>query len=193
MLRSYFDPFPGSFISFESIIGRAQKRKNFRFTMLFAISRRISIVQRMTSRTAEAPAWCSKRNRSFAPSDQRKKKDSNDCVRGGWQTVHERVRRNYFAARATLFDRGPLRRVDERVVKALKAEKDFYRFICALRRGIAAMVVVDAIARRIPGVLGKTESLEELRVSSPEVYTRPESFMFGKKNIRFPSAPLGAS
>ena len=27
--------------------------------------------------------------------------------------------------------------VDERVVKALKAEKDFYRFICALRRGIA--------------------------------------------------------
>ena len=49
------------------------------------------------------------------------------------------------------------------------------------------MVVVDAIARRIPGVLGKTESLEELRVSSPEVYTRPESFMFGKKKIfRFP-------
>lgn len=48
---------------------------------------------------------------------------------------------------------------------------------------LPAMVVVDAISRHIPGVLGKEESLEEKRqgVGIP-VYTRPEVFVYkGKK------------
>ncbi len=39
---------------------------------------------------------------------------------------------------------------------------------------VPALAIVDATARQIPGVLGKCESLEESRASSPEVYTRPE-------------------
>lgn len=39
---------------------------------------------------------------------------------------------------------------------------------------LPAMVLIDSISRQIPGVLGKYESLEEERVSSSEVYTRPE-------------------
>jgi len=39
---------------------------------------------------------------------------------------------------------------------------------------LPAMVLIDCISRQIPGVLGKYESLEEERVSSSEVYTRPE-------------------
>ena len=39
----------------------------------------------------------------------------------------------------------------------------------------AAMLIVDAVSRHIPGVLGKTESLEEKKGSYP-VYTRPEVF-----------------
>ncbi len=47
---------------------------------------------------------------------------------------------------------------------------------------LPAMVVLDTISRRIPGVLGKLESVEENRVSSSEVYTRPEVLIypFGK-------------
>ncbi len=39
---------------------------------------------------------------------------------------------------------------------------------------LPAMVLIDSISRQIHGVLGKYESLEEERVSSSEVYTRPE-------------------
>ncbi|MBI2122524.1 MAG: tRNA (guanosine(37)-N1)-methyltransferase TrmD [Candidatus Sungbacteria bacterium] len=51
---------------------------------------------------------------------------------------------------------------------------------------LPAMVVVDAVTRQIPGVLGKSESLEESRAASPEVYTRPESFTYKKKTYRVP-------
>ena len=45
---------------------------------------------------------------------------------------------------------------------------------------LPAMIVVDAVSRHIPGVLGKTESLEEKRygVGVP-MYTRPEIFEYG--------------
>jgi tRNA (guanine37-N1)-methyltransferase len=39
---------------------------------------------------------------------------------------------------------------------------------------VPALAIIDATARQIPGVLGKIESLEEGRVASHEMYTRPE-------------------
>lgn len=56
---------------------------------------------------------------------------------------------------------------------------------------IPAMVVLDAISRHIPGVLGKEESLEEKRhgVGVP-VYTRPEVFVSGGKKYAVPKVLL---
>lgn len=51
---------------------------------------------------------------------------------------------------------------------------------------VPALAIVDAVTRRLPGVLGKDESVEERRVASGEVYTRPESVTFNKKNYRVP-------
>ena len=45
------------------------------------------------------------------------------------------------------------------------------------------MVLVDAVSRHIPGVLGKKESLEEIKGSYP-VYTRPEVFKLADKETR---------
>ncbi len=39
---------------------------------------------------------------------------------------------------------------------------------------LPAMVIIDCMARQIPGVLGNFDSREEERVSSSEFYTRPE-------------------
>ena len=47
---------------------------------------------------------------------------------------------------------------------------------------LPAMVVIDAVARQIKGVLGKFESVEENRLSSSEVYTRPEILKYKGKN-----------
>lgn len=56
---------------------------------------------------------------------------------------------------------------------------------------LPAMVLVDAVSRRIKGVLGKEESLEEKRsgVGVP-VYTRPEVFVFRGKKYRVPKVLL---
>lgn len=52
---------------------------------------------------------------------------------------------------------------------------------------LPALVVLDAVSRHIPGVLGKEESLEEKRygVGVP-TYTRPEVFEYNGKKYRVP-------
>lgn len=41
---------------------------------------------------------------------------------------------------------------------------------------LPALVMIDAIARRVPGVLGDADSIEEKRIAGKDVYTRPECF-----------------
>ena len=58
---------------------------------------------------------------------------------------------------------------------------------------LPAMVLIDCISRQIPGVLGKYESLEEERVSSSVVYTRPEVLKHKGKNYRVPKVLLSGN
>lgn len=51
---------------------------------------------------------------------------------------------------------------------------------------LPAMVVMDSVSRQIEGVLGKFESLEEERVSSHEMYTRPEHYEYKGKKYSVP-------
>ena len=51
---------------------------------------------------------------------------------------------------------------------------------------VPALAIVDAVTRRLPGVLGKDASIEERRVASRAVYTRPETIEFKKKKYRVP-------
>ncbi len=49
---------------------------------------------------------------------------------------------------------------------------------------IPALAIADAVTRRVKGVLGKESSIEECRVASSAVYTRPECIMWkGKKYL----------
>ncbi|HLD30583.1 MAG TPA: tRNA (guanosine(37)-N1)-methyltransferase TrmD [Patescibacteria group bacterium] len=50
---------------------------------------------------------------------------------------------------------------------------------------LPAMILVDAVARQIPGTLGKEESIEEKRLGiGVPVYTRPEVFHFKDKKYQ---------
>ena len=51
---------------------------------------------------------------------------------------------------------------------------------------VPALAIVDAVARRLPGVLGKDASVEERRIASSAVYTRPETILYKGKNYRVP-------
>lgn len=58
---------------------------------------------------------------------------------------------------------------------------------------LPALVMLDAITRRIPGVLGNESSVEEMRISSPEVYTRPEVLTYKKKTYKVPEVLLSGN
>ncbi|OJI09242.1 MAG: tRNA (guanosine(37)-N1)-methyltransferase TrmD [Candidatus Vogelbacteria bacterium CG10_big_fil_rev_8_21_14_0_10_49_38] len=55
---------------------------------------------------------------------------------------------------------------------------------------VPALAVVDAIARRLPGVLGQDRSVEERRVAASEVYARPEVLIVVGKKYRVPKVLL---
>ena len=65
--------------------------------------------------------------------------------------------------------------VDERAAKYIADEEISVGDYTLSGGELPAMVFVEAVSRYIPGVLGKRESLEEIKGSYP-VYTRPEIF-----------------
>lgn len=55
---------------------------------------------------------------------------------------------------------------------------------------LPAMLMIDCIARQVPGVLGNFDSREEARNASPDTYTRPEVFVYKKKKYQVPPVLL---
>ena len=83
--------------------------------------------------------------------------------------------------------------IDARVKKILKAEEISTGPYVLTGGELPALTIIDAVARQIPGVLGKGESLEETRSASSEVYTRPEEFLHKKKNHKVPKVLLSGN
>jgi tRNA (guanine37-N1)-methyltransferase len=83
--------------------------------------------------------------------------------------------------------------VDARVQKILKAKRVSVGPYTLTGGELPAMLVIDAISRQLPGVLGTFESVEEERVSSSEVYTRPEVLTWKGKKYRVPKVLLSGN
>lgn len=58
---------------------------------------------------------------------------------------------------------------------------------------LPALIMIDVIARQVEGVLGKFESREESRISSSEVYTRPEILIYKNKKYKVPKVLLSGN
>lgn len=80
--------------------------------------------------------------------------------------------------------------IDKRVTKITKAKEISVGPYVLTGGEIPALIVIDAISRRVEGVLGKINSLEESRVSSSEVYTRPEVLEWEGKKYKVPKTLL---
>lgn len=83
--------------------------------------------------------------------------------------------------------------VDARVQKILRAKPVSVGPYVLTGGELPAATVIDAVARFVPGVLGKAESLERSRVSSPEVYTRPEVLVWKNKKYKVPKVLLSGN
>lgn len=80
--------------------------------------------------------------------------------------------------------------IDARAKAALRAEEVSVGPYILTGGEVPALAIIDAAARQIKGVLGKFESLEEGRVASHDVYTRPEVIKVKGKSYRVPKVLL---
>src|SRR3989344_5003892 len=123
-----------------------------------------------------------------------------------WRRKKRGVEKIFFATDGAQFDEAMARKlsrkkdillisgryegVDARVQKILKAKPVSVGPYVLTGGELPAATVIDAVSRFVPGVLGKAESLERSRVSSPEVYTRPEILTWKGKKYRVPKVLL---
>ncbi|MBP9669040.1 MAG: tRNA (guanosine(37)-N1)-methyltransferase TrmD [Candidatus Pacebacteria bacterium] len=105
-----------------------------------------------------------------------------------------------------VFISGRYEGVDARVPKILKATAMSVGPYVLTGGELPAAIMIDAIARQVPGVLGDINSLEERRKStykakgeqedataSSEVYTKPETFVWKKKKYPVPKVLLSGN
>lgn len=83
--------------------------------------------------------------------------------------------------------------IDARAKKVLGAEEVSVGPYILTGGEVPAMAIIDAAARQIRGVLGKFESLEESRVASHDIYTRPEVLKIKGKSYRVPKVLLSGN
>jgi tRNA (guanine37-N1)-methyltransferase len=83
--------------------------------------------------------------------------------------------------------------IDARVKKIFRPEEISIGDYVLTGGELPAMVMLDAISRQIPGILGNFDSIEESRISTSEVYTRPEVLKYKSKNYKVPKVLLSGN
>lgn len=80
--------------------------------------------------------------------------------------------------------------IDARIKKIFKMDEVSIGDYVLTGGELPALVILDSISRQIKGVLGNELSLEEERISSSDVYTRPEIFKYKNKIYKVPEILL---
>jgi tRNA (guanine37-N1)-methyltransferase len=80
--------------------------------------------------------------------------------------------------------------IDARVKKVFKVDEISVGPFVLTGGELPAMIIMDTVSRHVDGVLGKRESLEERRIASEDVYTRPEAIKYKNKIYRVPKVLL---
>ena len=90
--------------------------------------------------------------------------------------------------------------VDERIAQHVADEEISIGNYVLFGGEVASMVVIEAVARLIPGVVAKSESVDNESFSDKEAkekehpqYTRPEVFVMGKKKLKVPGVLLSGN
>ncbi|MFA6397546.1 MAG: tRNA (guanosine(37)-N1)-methyltransferase TrmD [Candidatus Paceibacterota bacterium] len=83
--------------------------------------------------------------------------------------------------------------IDSRVKKILKAEEISVGDYILTGGELGAMIIIDSVSRQIDGVLGDRESIEENRISTSEMYTRPEIIKHKDKSYKVPKVLLSGN
>ena len=83
--------------------------------------------------------------------------------------------------------------IDARVKKVFKVEEISVGPFILTGGELPSIVLIDSISRQIKGVLGDHASLEENRIASPNVYTRPEVVEYKGKKYKVPKVLISGN
>jgi tRNA (guanine37-N1)-methyltransferase len=83
--------------------------------------------------------------------------------------------------------------IDARVRKMFKMEEVSIGPFVLTGGELPALIMVDVISRQVEGVLGNSDSIEERRVASKDVYTRPEILVYKNKKYKVPKILLSGN
>lgn len=83
--------------------------------------------------------------------------------------------------------------IDARVQKALRTQAVSVGDYILTGGELPALTIIDSVARQVPGVLGREESLEDTRATTGEAYTRPEVITHKGKKYRVPQVYLSGN
>lgn len=83
--------------------------------------------------------------------------------------------------------------IDSRIIKIFNAQEISVGPFILTGGELPAMIIIDCMSRQIEGVLGDFNSLEENRISSSQIYTRPEILVYGGKKYKVPSILLSGN
>ena len=196
--------FPGAFDSYlnESIIARAIKNKliNIKFynPRDFTKDKWARVDRRPygggPGMVLEAPAIVGAIESAIKSSNLKstvfKQKDKILIMSPGGNQFTNVMARKYVKFSDLVIVSGRYEGIDARVKKIFKAEDVTVGPYVLTGGELPAMVLIDSISRQLEGVLGNFDSLEDGRISSSEVYTRPEVFVYRRKKYRVPSVLL---
>ncbi len=112
---------------------------------------------------------------------------------GGKQFDTEYAKKSAKKFTDIIFVCGRYEGIDARVKKAFKMQDLSVGPFVLTGGELPAMIVLDSVSRQVEGVLGNFNSLEESRVSSHDVYTRPEVFEYKGKKYKVPKVLLSGN
>lgn len=112
---------------------------------------------------------------------------------GGKQFTNEVAKKDAKNFKDIIFVCGRYEGIDARIKKVFKMEDISIGPYVLTGGEIATMVMIDCISRQVKGVLGSFDSIEENRISSHDVYTRPEKFIYKKKKYSVPEVLLSGN
>lgn len=189
--------FPKAFDSYlgESIIARAIEKKKIKVSFYnprdFTPDKWKRVDQRPygggPGMVLEAPSILKAADKAAKKSKKGKKPKYIFLAPGGTQFTNDYAAKLAKKYSDVVLISGRYEGIDARVKKALRAEAVSVGPYVTTGGELPAMIIMDAVSRRVPGVLGKIASLEENRVSSHETYTRPDVITWKDKKYKVPT------
>lgn len=109
---------------------------------------------------------------------------------GGKQFTNENASKLAMKYKDIIIICGRYEGIDVRIKKAFKMEEVSIGPFVLTGGELPAMLIIDVISRQVEGVLGNFDSREEARISSSDVYTRPEILEYKGKKLKVPKILL---